>query len=300
MIGGGGNDRYIVYGAGDTVVEAADGGTDTIITHKRVHVLEAEAEVLRASVAAPVSLQGNGLSNIVAGGSFADTIAGGGGDDTLYGLRDADRLVGGDGRDMLLGDVGRDSLFGGTGDDRLWGQADDDRLQGDAGNDTAMGGDGADTLFGGDGNDALYGDAGDDLVLGTWRRSPPFGGAGNDTLIGQLGADTLLGGLGAGYLPLPVPDRRRRHHRDFNRVQGDVISLNTNTFRHGADAGLTPNVNFIAMANPQAPSAEVAFLYDTTTGTLRYDADGSGAIVPVLLATLVGAPSLTAADIVYA
>ncbi|MEO3473016.1 M10 family metallopeptidase [Roseomonas sp. CAU 1739] len=300
MIGGAGNDRYVVYGTADIVLEVADGGTDTLVTWKRIHVLEAEVEVLRAAAAAPVSLLGNALANTVIGTAFADTINGGEGDDALYGLADADRILGSGGRDTLIGDTGRDSLFGGAGDDRLWGQGDDDRLQGDAGNDTALGGDGADTLFGLDGNDALYGDAGDDSVLGGTGGDSLFGGAGNDTLIGQGGADTLHGGPGADIFRFVIPAEGGDVIRDFNRALGDVISVGTNAFRHGADAGLTPGVNFIAMANPVAPSAEVAFLYDTTTGALRYDADGTGGIAPVLLATLLGAPTLTAADIVYA
>ena len=38
------------------------------------------------------------------------------------------------------------------------------------------------------------------------------------------------------------------------------------------------------------------FSYNTTTGALNYDADGSGVIAPVLVGTFTGAPALTAAN----
>jgi hypothetical protein len=54
-------------------------------------------------------------------------------------------------------------------------------------------------------------------------------------------------------------------------------------------------VDFIASANA-APSSNVpTLLYDTGTGILSFDADGTGAAVSTDLAGLLQAPNLTAA-----
>jgi serralysin len=300
LVGGGGNDRYFVSGPLDIVVEAAGGGADTVVTWRRVHTLEAQVEKLQAVAAASVTLVGNGLANGLYGAAFADTIYGGEGADEVHGLAGNDRLVGGGGHDRLIGHAGDDQLFGGLGDDRLWGQAGHDRLLGEAGADLALGGDGADTLFGLDGDDTLHGDAGNDSLTGGTGRDSLLGAADHDTLIGGGGADTLSGGPGADAFRFLLPGEGGDLIRDFNRAQGDVISLATGTFRHGAEAQPTPGVNFIALPGAEPPSPEIAFLYDTGTGALRYDADGTGGIAPVLLATLLGAPTLLASDIVYA
>ncbi len=298
--GGAGDDRYVIASATDKVVEWAGGGTDTIVTWRRAHVLEAEVEVLRAAGAAAVTLVGNSLGNTIFGGALADTVNGVDGDDLLYGLGEADRLYGVAGHDTLLGGIGEDSLFGGVGDDRLWGQAGDDWLVGSAGDDRAIGGDGRDTAYGHDGNDVLSGDAGADLLLGGPGTDTLTGGDGTDTLVGGAGADTLFGGAGADAFRFLVTGEGGDVIRDFDRAQGDVIALATTGFRRGTAAMLVADRNFIAQTDPQPPVREVAFLYDTATGALRYDVDGSGSIAAVLLATLAGAPALSAADIIYA
>lgn len=52
----------------------------------------------------------------------------------------------------------------------------------------------------------------------------------------------------------------------------------------------------MANAGGVAVDANDFLLYDTTTGTLSYDADGNGAGAKVEFVTLVGIPALTAAD----
>ena len=47
-----------------------------------------------------------------------------------------------------------------------------------------------------------------------------------------------------------------------------------------------------------ANQASAQFLYDTGTGQVSFDADGTGGGAAVNLVTLVGAPALTAADFV--
>ncbi|MDD2828460.1 MAG: hypothetical protein PHW18_02670, partial [Sulfuricurvum sp.] len=51
-----------------------------------------------------------------------------------------------------------------------------------------------------------------------------------------------------------------------------------------------------ANATGTATDANDYILYNTTTGTLSYDADGSGATAAVQFATLTGHPTVTSVD----
>jgi Ca2+-binding RTX toxin-like protein len=80
--GGAGNDTYII-GAGDTVIEAASSGIDTVVTGIS-YTASVNIENLSAngSMAAAVTLTGNAGANRLTGSGYADTLAGGAGDDT--------------------------------------------------------------------------------------------------------------------------------------------------------------------------------------------------------------------------
>ena len=203
MAGGFGNDTYIVDNAGDRVVEAAGGGTDTVRTTAS-YTLAANVENLVLAGNTHLNGTGNGLANSVTGNAGNNVLNGGQGADTLIGNAGNDSLFGGDGNDRLLGGLGFDRLFGGSGNDFLDGGIGGDRLEGGSGNDTLAGGDGNDALFGGLGNDRLV------------------GGAGKDQLVGGLGADQFVftNRLESGAGPAG-----RDVITDFNRAQDDKIDL---------------------------------------------------------------------------
>ncbi|RZU46896.1 hemolysin type calcium-binding protein [Fluviicoccus keumensis] len=122
--------------------------------------------------------QGNGLNNLIIGGSGANTLSGGGGNDTISGGGGGDTLNGEDGDDSIITDGG-DAISGGNGTDTvlttvsyaldadvenavlqnaaanlsLTGNGLNNVLTGDAGNNTLTGGTGADSMSGGAGND---------------------------------------------------------------------------------------------------------------------------------------------------
>ena len=113
MHGGAGDDVYFVDSSGDRVVEAANGGIDTV-NATISYVLSAEVERLILGGTANLSGSGNDLANDLTGNAGANRLRGGGG---------ADTLTGGDGADIFVftvatdaGDVVRD--FTG-GSDRL-------------------------------------------------------------------------------------------------------------------------------------------------------------------------------------
>jgi Ca2+-binding RTX toxin-like protein len=63
----------------------------------------------------------------------------------------------------------------------------------------------------------------------------------------------------------------------------------------GGPGALDPNAFHIGNA---AADAEDRIVYNSTTGQLFYDADGTGGTAAVLFATLTGAPALAAGDFV--
>src|SRR5690606_29206104 len=128
LVGGSGSDTYIVDDVGDTVVELANGGTDTVQTSLSTYALEANVERLTYTGAGDFTGAGNELDNIITGGA---------GSDSLYGSLGADRLV---------GNAGDDALYGGDGDDTLTGGDGDDALHGGAGNDAINVGGGFNTI----------------------------------------------------------------------------------------------------------------------------------------------------------
>ncbi|NEX46606.1 heparin lyase I family protein [Pseudotabrizicola algicola] len=99
-----GDDTYVVRSLGDRVVEAADEGTDTILTTVSFTlggtVFVERLFALDNAGTAALALSGNHLANDIRGNA---------GDN---------RLSGGEGNDTLTAGLGNDSIFGGNGIDR--------------------------------------------------------------------------------------------------------------------------------------------------------------------------------------
>jgi serralysin len=116
MIGGLGNDAYFVETAGESVVEYAGEGTDTVYAGIGV-TLWANVENLVITGTSSVNGTGNGLGNQMTGNSGANSIDGGAGNDILSGMAGNDVLRGGAGADLLYGGTGNDVfVFGATSD----------------------------------------------------------------------------------------------------------------------------------------------------------------------------------------
>ena len=186
MTGGNGDDTFFVDDAGDSTIELAGGGSDTV--HASISwTLGANIEKLILDGAGDIDGTGNSLANVITGNGGANRLDGGDGADLIKAGAGADTVLGGGGNDQLLGEDGADSLDGGDGNDRLDGGDGNDILAGGLGTDILEGGLGADSLDGGAGADQLRGGDGDDSLVG---------GDGDDMLNGGLGADAMAGGLG--------------------------------------------------------------------------------------------------------
>jgi Ca2+-binding RTX toxin-like protein len=183
MAGGLGNDTYYVDNAGDVVVEAAGGGTDTVVSTAASYTLGAEVESGRIVAAGTASLTGNALANTLYAGAGNNVLTGGGGTDTAS-YADAKAAVtvslaittaqatGGSGTDTL------------AGIENLSGSSYNDKLTGDALANVLDGGAGADTMAGGLGNDTYYVDNAGDVVV-------EAAGGGTDTVVSTAASYTL-------------------------------------------------------------------------------------------------------------
>jgi Ca2+-binding RTX toxin-like protein len=173
-------------------------------------------------------------------------------------------------------------------------------IVGTDGNDTITGTTGNDTIFGLGGNDVVFGDAGADSIVG---------GTGNDSLNGNAGADWLEGGAGNDALS-GGGDQDSFVFREFGAANADTVSdfasnwdmlrfdASAFTALGGAGHFAAGDARFYAAAGATGGhDADDRLIYNTSTGQLYYDADGSGAGAAQLVATLQGAPGVAASDV---
>ena len=216
MTGLAGNDSYVVDNAGDTVVEAANEGADTVYV-RLSYVLPANVEHAKAEEGfGNIEVRGNSDDNILSGNASDNALYGLAGADRLYGEAGNDHLDGGGGPDQMIGGTGNDTYIvdnlsdivfekPGEGTDTLWTSVNrglDNDFEnivlfgsatiagGNALNNTVSGNARGNNLYGGGGSDSLYGQAGYDRLIGE---------DGNDYMTGGKGMDAYYGGAGYDY-----------------------------------------------------------------------------------------------------
>ncbi|WP_427501728.1 calcium-binding protein (plasmid) [Methylomonas sp. MED-D] len=190
LTGGVGNDTYVV-GSGDTVVENANEGIDTVQS-SITWTLGANVENLTLTGTTAINGTGNEEDNFIIGNSAANVLIGGTGYDTLDGGLGADNLSGGVDDDYYYVDNVGDAVFENA--DEGWDTVETSisgyTLITNVENLQLAYGAGAINGSGNDGDNQLYGNQSANLLSG---------GLGDDTLDGGLGADTLMGGVGDDY-----------------------------------------------------------------------------------------------------
>lgn len=153
---------------------------------------------------------------------------------------------------------------------------------------------GNDTLTGNGGNDAMRAGAGNDLLDGGAGRDHLLGQAGDELLTGGKGADVLTGGAGADTFLFRAATEGPDRITDFTHGS-DHIALDLAGF--GFTGPLVDGQNLHAGTGALPSLAEATLLYDTVTGVLSFDADGTNPGSAVILATLDHAPALTVTDL---
>jgi len=205
LVGGTGNDTFVIDST-DIIVEAADGGIDTVEANFNF-TLTANLENLTLLDPATLGV-GNDANNIIIGNALANELRGEGGDD---------RLEGRAGNDLLIGGLGSDTLVGGDGDDtyRVTESGDVVEETSDTGgtdtvesglatytltpnleNLVLLEGAGVITGIGNDGINFILGNSNNNILQGQGGNDNIEGGDGNDRLDGGTGADALSGSDG--------------------------------------------------------------------------------------------------------
>lgn len=310
MSGGAGNDTYNTDGL-DAITEALDAGNDSVVSSVNFS-LGANLENLQL-IGAAANGNGNALNNLLVGNSNANRLNSGAGNDVLNS---------GAGNDFLNSGAGNDTMNGGTGDDSYQtdgfdtiiealnegtdnvtstanytlaanlenlvmdgvnalvgtGNALNNRLTGNTFNNTLSGAAGNDTIIGGNGDDTLNGGAGDDLLNG---------GLGADQMNGHAGVDYFVfnTALGAGNIDTIV---------GFV-VADDRIHIDNAVFV-GLAAGVLSAAGFKANLSGLATDASDRIIYETDSGNIYFDSDGTGAASRVQFASVATNLALTNLD----
>ncbi|MBD2088572.1 hypothetical protein H6F67_01645 [Microcoleus sp. FACHB-1515] len=216
----------------------------------------------------------------------------------------------------LVGTANGDRLIGDENDDALSGLAGADLLNGQEGNDSLNGGDDADALNGGTGNDRLQGEQGHDNLFGEAGDDAIEGGQGSDTLTGGTGSDTLTGGTGTDRFNFYTTAGGSDRITDFNLAEDKIgfyvgnknveVETESNEFVANVPntsfraAGFTANVAIAASqfrVGTAAATSSDRIIYDSSTGALFFDADGTGATAQVQIATLAAGLNLNSTHI---
>jgi Ca2+-binding RTX toxin-like protein len=154
---------------------------------------------------------------------------------------------------------------------------------GNSGANTLTGNQAANTLSGAGGADTLAGGGGNDVLKG---------GAGNDRLSGGAGADTFV------FDTALSASTNKDSITDFTPGT-DTLRLVARVFTALAPGALAPGQFHSGDGVTSAAEADDRILYDTASGALYYDADGTGTVnSPIQFATLVNHPVISAADFV--
>ena len=291
-------------------------GNDTMRANaETVEVLHGDAgtgdilDLSFSAVGAIMSLDGTVQNG---GGSVGDTYDG---FEYVYGSSTgADQLRGDASINFLNGFGGNDVLDGAGGGDNLWGGTGADTHIGgdDAGIDYARYDDGnygnltirldnsafnAGAAAVGDtynGIEGLVGGVGNDVVIGNALANYLFGGGGADYIDGQGGNDYLNGGAAADQFRFSTALGASNIDTiaDFQAGVDDILLLQS------IFTAIGPTLTVDEFRVGAAVDGNDYILYNSGTGQIFYDSDGSAPGLAVVFATVTAATALTIGDFV--
>lgn len=289
--GGAGDDCYFLSDALDIVTELAGEGLDRL--YAAVDFIlgnNAEIEELYVSDLAGRSLTGNGFSNRIVGAEGRDSLFGGGGADTLDGGAGIDSMMGGAGDDVYIVSTAGETVSEMTVPGK------------------SVNAGGYDTVYSAVSFN-LNSTPGvrfvEALVLtgtsnihatGNGLANNLTGNSASNTLNGGLGADVLTGGAGRDRFVFSTALSATNVDRilDFSVVD-DWFRLDDAVFT-GLPTKWLAGTAFASNLTGMATDSSDRIIYETDTGNLYFDVDGSGTIDRILFATVDPNLNLTAAD----
>ena len=249
------------------------------------------------------------------GGAGNDKVSGNIGNDVLWGGSGKDVIVGGTGKDAVYGGSGNDKVSGNKGNDIVYGGSGNDKITGGPGNDILAPGKGRDYVNGNGGKNTLsYADVSGkgvkadigkkkfggeakndeikhvDNLIGSQTRdklTPSKGGyaygeggndviksAGSAVMRGDAGNDKLVGGSKKDVFWLQRAEYGADDVLKFKSGQ-DKIRLTGKDFDLGSSLSSGELVN--RSSGHEASGGGAQLIYDQSSKTLWYDADGTGA-----------------------
>ena len=276
MVGGAGNDTYVVDSATDVVTEASNAGTD-LVQSSISYILGVNVEALTLTGASAINGTGNTLANTITGNDLANII---------NGLAGADTMIGGGGNDTYVVDNVADSIVESLGGGLDLVQSSVSYTLANYVDNLTLTGTSAINATGNTDNNTLIGNGGANILLGLLGSDNLNGGAGNDRLEGGLGNDTLTGGTGNDNFVFNTAINASSNVdtlTDFKVSGTDKIMLSKAIF--AALGSATPTATGVALTATDFVSGTTVtdtsstgqhLLYNSTSGVLYYDADGSG------------------------
>jgi serralysin len=140
-----------------------------------------------------------------------------------------------------------------------------------------------------------------DSIKGSTAAETLEGREGNDTLSGMGGNDSLVGGTGSDSFVFAAAPGTGNADVLMDFASGtDKAAFDNSVFTAlGADGNFVAGDGrfFAGAGATSGHDANDRIVYNSTTGQLFYDADGSGAGASQLVATFQGAPAIAATDI---
>jgi Ca2+-binding RTX toxin-like protein len=241
------------------------------------------------------------IENLI-GSSFADNLTGNSANNILEGKGGNDKLAGWSGADTMIGGPGNDTYFVENAGDivtenpsqgidtvssrltyTLSANVENLTLTGTS----AINGTGngqANTMIGNSAANQLNGGAGNDVLNGA---------GGKDILDGGTGTNTSTGGPGQDIFRFSTTSHTDTI-TDYN-VASDTIQLDNAVFTALTATGTLAAGQF--RVGTKALDANDFIIYNSATGTLLYDANGSGAGAAVQIATIGSGLAMTHAEI---
>lgn len=301
MVGGKGDDSYFIEQAGDLIAERENEGFDTVVIRQNESDFPSSSpyrmpdniEALRAGNA---DIIGNRLNNTIT----AEGLVRGGEGDDIINAGPTGKAFGEWGNDTLSGSFMRGHMgddvyiyensnhvvdervkYGGAGIDTVQASVSINlglaaKFQGEIENVTLTGTsdlrvDGnalANKILGNSASNRLTGLDGDDTING---------GGGSDRIFGSNGKDTLTGGSGADtfYFASKLIAANVDRITDFKHGE-DAIALNNDVFAALQINGILASSAFRSNTTGAAGDKYDRIIYESDTGKLFYDPDGTG------------------------
>jgi Ca2+-binding RTX toxin-like protein len=279
MVGGVGNDVFRVDSALDAVLEGGGGGTFDVVETSVTYALAAGADIelmqtTSEAGSGAINLIGNAVSQTLIGNAGVNNLVGGGGNDVLRGLGGNDNYFV-DSQSDVIDEIGGGGLLDRVYTTTTYVLAADDNIEFIATTNNAL--TTAINLAGNAVSQTIVGNAGSNVI---------YGGLGNDNLQGLAGADFFVFDT--------APGAGNVDTLDF--TVADTIRMENSVYTGLAGTGALTADQFTANTTGLATGANHHIIYETDTGKLYYDSNGSAAGGSVMFAQLSAGLALTSAD----